>query len=59
MASLSEKSEVFLHSVIPAKQAGFHLYLAFTDMDPRLRPPWMEVMLGMQEQFPVREGDGA
>jgi len=46
------------HSVIPAK-AGIHLFSAFQDMDPRLRPPWTEVMLGMQEQFPVREGDEA
>jgi hypothetical protein len=26
-------------------------------MDTGLRPPGMEVMLGMQEQFPVRRGD--
>jgi len=27
------------------------------EMDSRLRPPWTEVILGMQEQFPVREND--
>ena len=27
-------------------------------MDTGLRPPWMEVILGMQEQFPVRRYDG-
>jgi hypothetical protein len=26
-------------------------------MDPRLSPPRMDVILGVQEQFPVRESD--
>ena len=30
---------------------------SFTILDPGLRPPWTEVMLEMQEQFPVRRGD--
>jgi hypothetical protein len=35
-------------------------FLARNDffLDSRLRPPWTEVILGMQEQFPVRGNDG-
>ena len=36
----------------PVKK-GIHFRLV-----PGLRPPWTEVILGMQEQFPVRWDDG-
>ena len=37
---------------VPSESLRGNLFL-----DSRLRPPWMEVMLGMQEQFPVQRDD--